>query len=213
MQHRHESELTAAEYVNQKAWRSATPPPCLKGSDCALCGIRRHGTYGRKTPEGMRIQRWWCHQCRRTFSALPDCLASRYRGTLDDLEAEAVQVELQGSVAGAVRVLYPQCINPEAACRRLSRRVKCIDGILRMVCGLVPVLFGVQPTVCALRLHLGTQSVLFMLRSLCCNHLHVISQPSGFRRPGDGSGSQRGPPQSMGVVFCPHHQDNDGLFP
>ena len=45
MQHRHKTELTATEYVNKKAWRSATPPRCLKRCDSVRCGIQRHSAY------------------------------------------------------------------------------------------------------------------------------------------------------------------------
>ena len=112
--------------------------------------------------------------------------------------AHPALVESEGSVTGGVRRLYPQCINPEAACRRLSRRVKCVHGVVRMVCGLVPPLFGAQPSVNDLRVHLNTQNVLVELRSLCVDHLEVMSAPCGFRPRLDGSRSQRAPPTLNG---------------
>ena len=194
MQHRHKSELTATEYVTRKAWCDATPPACLKPSARDKCGIHRHGTYGRKTPHGMRIQRWWCRQCQTTFSALPDCLASHHRGTLADFETQVAMVELQGTLVAAVRALIPQCINPETTRRLLSRRVKRVYRALRTCRGLSAALFGATPTIVGFRVHLNTQSVLYELRELCSEHLAQLPAPLGFRPVNRGSGSQRGPP-------------------
>ena len=52
-----------------------------------------HGTYGRKTPPGAKIPRWYCRESHTTISLLPDCLAARLPGTLDDLEAVVVAAE------------------------------------------------------------------------------------------------------------------------
>ena len=45
-----------------------------------------HGTYARKTPRGTQIARWYCPESHMTFSLLPDCLAARLPGTLDEVE-------------------------------------------------------------------------------------------------------------------------------
>ena len=93
VQLRFNTGLTSEEYVSRQAWRDATLEHCplhLGGG----CGFARHGTYERKNPSGTRIARWYCRDGHCTFSLLPDCLASRYRGTLAAFE-EAVAVAEQ----------------------------------------------------------------------------------------------------------------------
>ena len=194
MQHRHKTELTAAEYVKQKAWRSATPPRCLKRCDSLRCGIQRHGTYSRKTPCGMRIQRWCCRRCQTTFSALPDCLASHYRGTVDDLERLAAQIEAAPSIMAAVVKMHPGCDNPEMIWRRFRRCLDRVHRTLSVLCGLLDPLHGAQPTVLGVRMHLGSQQVLMRLRNDADAHLGNLLCPVGFRRAQRGYGSQTGPP-------------------
>jgi hypothetical protein len=57
------------------------------------CGLVRHGTYRRRTPEGMGIARYYCHTARETFSLLPDCLASHFPGELNAIEQVVATVE------------------------------------------------------------------------------------------------------------------------
>ena len=66
------------------------------------CSLARHGTYERKTPEGVRVARWYCHQSHATFSLLPDCLAARLPSTLDRLEGVVVAAE--GAMIGRASV-------------------------------------------------------------------------------------------------------------
>ena len=194
MQHRHETTLTATEYVTQKAWRDATPPACLRSAGPEGCAIHRHGTYCRKTPDGMRVQRWCCRRCQTTFSALPDCLASRYRGTLEDLEAQVAEVESQPSRAAAARALFPRGLNPAAAYRRVGRCVVRVYRCLITARGLSPALYGATPEVLALRIHLNSPCVLRELRAVCHQHLATMPAPLGFALPRCAPESQRAPP-------------------
>ena len=75
-----ETDLTAGEYVRREEWRNATPPPCLAPRRGRVCGIVRHGTYGRRTPVPMPVARFDRRGCRTTFSRLPDFAAARLPG-------------------------------------------------------------------------------------------------------------------------------------
>ena len=57
------------------------------------------GTYTRKTPRGTKIPRWYCRESHTTFSLLPDCLAARFPGELDELEAVVAHAEQAPSLA------------------------------------------------------------------------------------------------------------------
>ena len=84
--------ITSDDYVAGQRWRDATLSGCPWHPNGG-CGFSRHGTYPRVRPPGTLIARWYCPLERRTVSALPDCLASHYSGTLVDLEAIVLAVE------------------------------------------------------------------------------------------------------------------------
>ena len=50
-----------------------------------------HGTYARKSPDGVRVRRFRCPQTGRTVSLLPDCLAAHHSGTLAEFERAAYE--------------------------------------------------------------------------------------------------------------------------
>ena len=50
----------------------------------------RYGTYGRKTPDPMRVARFDCHDCQTTISRLPDFAAARRRGSLQEIENDMI---------------------------------------------------------------------------------------------------------------------------
>ena len=60
-----------------------------------------HGTYGRRTPVGMRIARYYCPTAHETFSLLPDCLASHFPGALDPIE-HVVSAGLEPAAVAAI---------------------------------------------------------------------------------------------------------------
>ena len=193
MQHRYKTDLTAAEYVKAKGWQNATAPECI-GQCSGPCGMQKHGTYSRKTPEGTRVRRWYCRPCHTTFSALPDCLASQSRGSLEEYERQVAAVEELQSISAAVRRLYPDCVNPESVRRRLQRRHKQLHLCLTIVRGLLLALAGASPSVLDFRLRLGTQAVLGEVREQCCGQLSQLPHPVGFRVRARRYGSQTGPP-------------------
>ena len=69
------------------------------------CGFARHGTYGRTSPPGTRIARWYCPEGHCTFSLLPDCLSARLPGTLAEVEAVVIAVEQARSLEAACEEL------------------------------------------------------------------------------------------------------------
>ena len=101
MQLRHESQLTAVEYVKQKAWEGANLQQCPLHPEGG-CGIARHGTYGRVEPVGMEVARWYCKPGHTTFSLLPDCLAAKLSSTLAAIETVMDAVEQRESSLEAV---------------------------------------------------------------------------------------------------------------
>jgi len=91
MQLRFSTRLTSEEYVKQEAWQQAYLEHCPLHPN-GECSLARHGTYGRVKPHGARVARWYCPESHRTFSLLPDCLASRLSGSLGEIEAVVIQV-------------------------------------------------------------------------------------------------------------------------
>jgi hypothetical protein len=104
VQLRYETGLTSDEYVSRQAWRKASLPRC-PNHPWGGCSLARHGTYRRKTPAGTQIARWYCAESHTTFSLLPDCLAARLPGTLDELESIVAAAEQAPSLEAAANVL------------------------------------------------------------------------------------------------------------
>ena len=171
--------ITSEVYVADKLWRLATLVHCPwhPGGGCGFC---RHGTYARVRPPGTLIARWYCPKARRTVSALPDCLASHYSGTLADLEAMVLAVEQAPSRALAAEQLRTEIELP-GALRYLDRLRRSVHGTLIAVRGLEPQRFGaVAPTLQAFAAVLGTDSVLVCLRGSVAHYLPQLSTPFGF---------------------------------
>ncbi len=98
--------LTAEEYVSTEAWRDARLEVCPNHPD-GCCSLASHGTYERKTPAGTRIARWYCRESHTTFSLLPEFLAARTPGTLDQVEEAVVAFETAPGVQAAARQARP----------------------------------------------------------------------------------------------------------
>lgn len=110
--------LTSEAYVARRAWADASLATCPR-HPAGGCGFARHGTYRRTTPAGMAIARYYCPTVHETFSLLPDCLASRFPGTLDAMEHVVAHVEDARSVEAAADVLRPDVVE------RCGRRSGC----------------------------------------------------------------------------------------
>ena len=198
MQLRYKTDFTSEQYVSQQAWRDASLAAC-PAHPGGGCSFARHGTYARLRPPGTRIARWYCRQAHCTFSLLPDCLAARLSGSLEEVEAAVVAVEEASSVEAAADRLRPN-IDLPGALRWTRHRLGPVHRALRLLIALLPeLLLGCPPTVQGFRARLGTEAVLRRLRAIAAVHLPGLPPPLGFRAPARGGGETEMPRQhSMG---------------
>ena len=107
--------ITLENYLSQEAWRwkllSACPLHPAGG-----CGFCRHGSYLRHYPVAIKIARYYCRKGKITFSLLPDVLASRVSGTLDEIEQAVTIAESSASFVEAAETLRPA--DPSKDCFR-----------------------------------------------------------------------------------------------
>ena len=203
MQLRDPSSLTSEAYVAQCAWRCASLAGCPRHPKGG-CGFARHGTYPRQTPLGMRIARYYCPTAHETFSLLPDWLASRFPGDLDDLERVVVQVEMARSIEAAADVLRPDIVLPSAV-RWVRRRLTLVRITLLAIVTLLPDVCGSDAHLSAVRKALATDHALVVLRARAASVLAALPRPLGFARhvrsrharpttPQHDLGADRGPP-------------------
>ena len=179
---------TSDDYVAGKLWQFATLPHCPWHPQGG-CGFCRHGTYGRTRPPGTRIARWYCPLQRCTVSALPDCLASHYSGTLADLEAIVVTVEQAPSRSMAAEQVRTDIELP-GALRYLKRLCRAVHGALATIRGLDPMRFGdLAPTILGFATVLAGASVLMALREHARQYLSELPTPLGFNPPQHTAGA------------------------
>lgn len=129
----------------------------------------------------MRVARWYCRAARMTFSALPDCMAARLMGSLDQVEAAAVAVESMG-VEGAAEGLRPEVELP-GVMRWVRRRRDGVRVALLALVTALPGQLGTLPEVRAVRAVLDTERALVALREIGADYLPTLSYPLGFGRP------------------------------
>jgi len=180
VQLRHPTKLTSEEYVTQKGWLQASLDfcPCHPGGGC---GFARHGTYARSHPEGMRIARWYCRDAGMTFSVLPDCMAARVVGSLDEVEQVALAAESRG-IEAAAQDLRTE-IDLPGAMRWIRRRRDAVRiGLLALITAM-PGRLGTIPRIQALRVVIENERALVALREIGADHLQALSYPLGFCRP------------------------------
>ncbi|MGI9336017.1 MAG: hypothetical protein ACR2RL_22955 [Gammaproteobacteria bacterium] len=170
---------TSEDYVTGKLWRLASLAQCPwhpRGG----CGFCLHGYYERVKPPGTLTRRWRCPRMRGTVSALPDCLAAHYSGTLEAIEATVSAVEQARSLAAAVEGLRTDIELPGAV-RYLTRLRRAVHKSLDIVRGLIPLrLVGLQPSVHEFATVLGAGSVLSGLREHVARYLPQLPTPLGF---------------------------------
>ena len=191
MQLRYETGLTGEEYVKAEAWRDARLERC-PNHPRGGCSVARHGTYGRKTPPGAKVPRWYCRESHTTIGLLADCLSSHLPGTLDDLEAVAVAAEGAASLEAAANDVRRDAIELPGAVRWVRRRVRLVHDVLARVIGLIPdKLAGCAATMVAVRERLGSDSALMALRGLVSAQLRALPAPLGFQPHGTGVGGRK----------------------
>jgi hypothetical protein len=183
VQLRLETKLTLEQYITERAWGSASFERCPL-HPAGGCGCARHGTYIRKHPVPIPIARMYCAEGHMTFSLLPDFLASRLPGTLDELEHVAVAVEAAASVEKAASELRPAevagAVTSRSATRWTARRMALLRAALMAVAGLLPNVPCGVGKVTELRARLGTERVLVALREMAAAHLGSVPPPLGF---------------------------------
>jgi hypothetical protein len=130
----------------------------------------------------MRIARYYCPTAHETFSLLPDCLASRCPGDLDDLERVAAQVEAARSIAAAADQLRPDIVLPSAV-RWVRRRLTLVRATLLAIVTLLPELGGRDARVGAVRVARATDHALVALRGRAASVLAALHRPLGFAPP------------------------------
>lgn len=199
MQVRLRIALTSEQYVSQQAWREASLPCCPLGHDpCRAVG---HGSYERKRPAGTRVARRWCKPCGVSIGLLPDFLASRVSGTLDEFEQTAAAAEQAPSQWKAAEQARPHDGAFESAVKWVRFRIQTVRELLGSAVGLVRELLGCEPTLGAVRDRLGLAGggVLRTLRALCERHLESLAAPLGLvPRPDAVAKRKRRHPQSTG---------------
>ena len=127
----------------------------------------------------MRIARSYCPTAHETFSLLPDCLASRFPGQLDDLERVVATVEAAPSIEAAADGLRPDSVLPSAV-RWVRRRLAVVRTALLAVVTLLPDLFDGQAQLGAVRAALNTDQALVTLRTRAAALLPTLPRPLGF---------------------------------
>jgi len=115
-----------------------------------------------------------------SFSLLPDCLASRLRGSLDEVEEVVVAAESMG-VAAAVRDLRGEQVELPAAQRWLWRRRRGVSTALLALVTALPGQLGSVPELLAVRGVLGSERALLALRAVGAGLLHSLPPPLGLR--------------------------------
>jgi hypothetical protein len=190
VQLRFATNLTSAAYVTEQGWRRASLDRCPLHPD-GSCGFKRNGTYKRSEPPGTRVARWYCPSGHTTFSLLPDCLAAKLPGSLAELEQVVLAVEQAPSLEAAADALRPDILLP-GRLRWVRRRSALVHAALAALLALMPGLTGAcEPTLGAVRGHLGSMPVLPAIRRLGAAHLTALLPPLGFgARPQSGARRQ-----------------------
>lgn len=191
VQLRYRTDLTGEQYVTACGWAHARLPVCPNHPHGG-CSLSRHGTYGRKTPRGCRVARWYCRESRTTFSLLPDCLAARLPGTLRRLEETVAVAEAAPSLAAAALCLRGEAIGLEGARRWVRRRVRRVHRDLHIARGLRPdLLAGCPARMIPVRARVRSLIALVRLRGALAGQLSVLPSPLGFYP--HGPAGQNGP--------------------
>ena len=178
MQIRFAIDLSAGEYVRQRAWENARLDNCPLHSKGG-CGFAGHGTYPRQTPKATKIARWYCPEGHCTFSLLPDCLSSRLPGSLIEVETAINKVENAVSQEAAVYGFRID-VGLTGVLRWIRRRLFLIRTTLNLLTELLPVLQDCRPSISSFRATLRVEYVLPALRMSAGPYLYILPPPIGF---------------------------------
>lgn len=129
------------------------------------------------------MARWYCRKAQRSFSLLPDCLAARLGGSLDEIEQAVVAAESLGVEAAAQSLRLEQSELPGAR-RWLSRRRRGVRASVLALVTAMPGRLGSVAELRALRRVLGSERALVALRGIAAERLWALPPPLGFRPRG-----------------------------
>lgn len=122
------------------------------------------------------MARYYCAAAQTTFSLLPDCLAAKLTGNLDEVARVVAAVEAARSVEAAADRLRPDIELP-GAIRWVRRRLNPVRAVLL---ALVTELAGsCAPTLTGVGQRLG-MPVLRQVRAEAEKHLGSLAAPVGF---------------------------------
>ena len=179
MQIRYATNLSAEQYVEQKAWQLATLSHCPLHPQGG-CGFCKNGTYRRKFPHGTKIARWYCADGHMSFSLLPDCLAAHLSDSLRQIEDILTEVENSPSQEAAADHIRIDILLP-GALRWIRRRIFLVKASLRMLIQLLPGLFAnCHLSILSFQSVLNVDYVLPQLRQVASSYLSVLPPPLGF---------------------------------
>ncbi|WP_198321094.1 hypothetical protein [Azohydromonas aeria] len=126
------TQSSVEAYIAGREWLSARLASCPL-HPAGGCSFARHGSYPRSTPAGLRVARWYCPQGHRTFSLLPDFLASRLPGLLASIEDVVARALSAKSMEAAASSLREFDVALPSALRWLRRRMRPVCAALEAV--------------------------------------------------------------------------------
>lgn len=162
--------LTISQYIEQRAWEQAKLESCPFHPNGG-CGLAKHGTYPRKFPQYCLVARWYCPKAHTSISLLPEFLACRFPGTLNEIEEAVNTAERCESLEQAAAELRPE-VTLTSALRWLRRRIKHVFEILTTVKGMVGT--KCPPVLHVWRRRFAVKNVLQYLRIQVSGHLHAF---------------------------------------
>ncbi len=183
------TESSTEAYIAGCEWRDAFLCVCPMHPSGG-CSFVRHGSYSRVTPQGLRIARWYCPQGHRTFSLIPDFLASRLPGLLISIDSAAVAAKEFGTMERAADALRGFEVTLPSALRWLRRRMRAVQVALDAVWRQVP-----QTPVNAI---VTSDGLLDLRRLLAPQLLHKLPSPLGFLPSRDSAVPRDGHQHDMG---------------
>lgn len=185
MQFRFPVNVSPSEYVRLRLWEKVRLKQCPFHPNGG-CGVSKHGTYTRKWPIPLKIRRWYCLKAHATISFLPDFLACRLSGTLQDVEEVVLEVQKYPNLEMAAASIRADIELP-GAIRWLRRRLNYVKTILTIAGGIFPQ-YGPWD-IHQLKEFFALAYILPHLREILNCHLHVLPSIIGLS-----------PPMSMPVI-------------
>ena len=179
-------------YIRNREWNDVRLSVCPM-HPTGGCSFARHGSYERLSPSGLRIARWYCPEGHRTFSLIPDFVASRMPGLLDSIEESIVTACSAKSREAAADVLRGPDVTLPSAVRWLRRRIGSVRASLDAVRREVPDAFigPLENDFSGISFDAGSV-LLGLRRSLSPQILSAIPAPLGFERTSPCRGCRAG---------------------